>query len=251
MIETIDCAQADQLLSGSLLDALAVDEAIVLAAHLCTCARCRAEMDSLRPAVEALAFVPAAAGEPAPAVKQRLMSQVRASLRPAPSTRRRVFRPIMSLVPIAVALALAIVAGAWAFSLQAQVNTQQAQLARLAQWRTSVQQFMLASNMRAVPVQFHTATASGNGVLYVSDDAVALALQGLPMIADDWVYQCWWTDANNDMLPGSSFKIDASGSGVWIWKRPPEAAYHTMTITVEKQPGATQAEGPVILRAEF
>ena len=253
MTEILNCAAADELLPGSLLDALEVDEAVALAAHLRTCARCRAELDSLRPAIEALALSPAQTGTPAPQVKQRLMSQVRASKQPQRvQLKRWVFRPIAALVPAAIALALVIVLSSWALSLQSQVADQQARLNQLTQWRASVQDFFLPSNFQTMPIKFEQAAASATGTLYISDDKVALSVQGLAPLPGDAVYQCWWTNSANEVVAGGIFKIDTSGSGLWVWDRPKEAdEYHHMAVTLENRPGVTKSEGPLILKADF
>ena len=248
MTETLNCAAADELLPGSLLDALEVDEAVALAAHLRTCARCRAELDSLRPALEALALSPAQTGAPSPQIKQRLMSQVRMSKQPQRvQPKRWVFRPVA-----AIALALVVVLSSWALSLQSQVGDQQARLDRLTQWRASVQDFFLPSNFQTMPVKFEQAAASATGTLYVSNNRVALAVQGLAPVQGSAVYQCWWISGANEVVAGGTFKVDASGSGLWVWDRPKEAdEYRSMAVTLENRPGLTKAEGPLILKADF
>ena len=254
MTEVLNCAAADELLPGSLLDALEVDEAVALAAHLRTCARCRAELDAMRPALEALALSPAQTSLPSPQIKQRLMSKVRLSKQPqrVVQPRRWVFRPVAALVPAAIALALVIVLSSWALSLQSQVSDQQARLDRLTQWRASIQDFFLPANFQTLPVKFEQAAASATGTLYVSDNKVALAAQGLAPVSGSAVYQCWWINAANEVVAGGTFKIDAGGSGLWVWDRPQGAdEYHHMAVTLENRPGVTKAEGPLILQADF
>lgn len=253
MTEILNCAAADELLPGSLLDALEVDEAVALAAHLRICARCRAELDSLRPALEALALSPAQTGTPSLQIKQRLMSQVRVSKQPQRvQSKRWVFRPVAALVPAAIALALVVVLSSWALSLQSQVGDQQVRLDRLTQWRASIQDFFLPSNFQTMPVKFEPVAASATGTLYVSNNRVALAVQGLASVQGSAVYQCWWINSANEVVAGGTFKIDASGSGLWVWDRPTEAdEYRSMAVTLESRSGLTKAEGPLILKADF
>jgi hypothetical protein len=58
-------------------------------------------------------------------------------------------------------------------------------------------------------------------------------------------------EAKQEIVPGSTFKVDANGAGVWAWDRPKGAEYHIMAVTLEPKPGNTKAEGPVILTAKF
>lgn len=248
MIEAIDCEQADELLPAYMLDVLDVEEAVAVAMHLHTCERHRMEWQALRPIVESLALTAPVAEIPPTAIKQQLLSQVR-------STPRVMHRPFItrqaSFAPILIACVVLLGVGGWALSLQSQVTTQQTQLDRIATWQKSIQQFFIGTNVQTLPVKFTDQFANDQATMYVANDRIALAVQGLPTLSGDQVYQCWWLSDANEVMPGSTFKTDANGMGVWAWQKPADSEYHILGITLENQSGLTQPQGPLVLRVEF
>ena len=92
----------DEMLDNVALYALGVlpgDEARAVAAHLQTCAQCRAEYDALRPAVTAAAVANAQdAPAPSPLLRARIMREVRrtAAAPIASNVRRRGLPPRQS-----------------------------------------------------------------------------------------------------------------------------------------------------------
>jgi hypothetical protein len=250
--EQLTCQTAQELIPISLLDALEVDEEIALLAHLRQCATCRAEVDELRPAASALGFAVSDAGQPSPQVKARVMSKLGGQPAPQAAPRRPIFRPIAALIPAAIALILIFGLGAAVVSLQSQMTQQQARLDRLTQQQIALRQFMIAADMQPVALKMDDFGRAAEAVLYASNDQVAMAVTGLPLLEDESVYQCWWIDsATGEVTPGTTFKVDANGAGVWVWKMPEGGTYDKMAVTKESQPGKTQAEGSVVLTAEF
>jgi len=238
-----------------MLDALEVDEELSLLAHLRECPACRAETNALRPVANSLGFGAADAGRPAPQVKLNVMSKISAIPRPqtAPVPKRRwVFRPIAALVPAAIALILIFGLGAAVVSLQSQATQQQARLDRVTQQQVALRQFMLNQEMQPVAVKLDGPATTAQVVLYASTDNVAMAVTGLPPLEGDSVYQCWWINTQTgEVTPGTTFKVDANGAGVWAWKMPEGGGYDKMQVTKEPRPGQTKAEGPVLITAEF
>ncbi|HTP07578.1 MAG TPA: anti-sigma factor [Anaerolineae bacterium] len=251
----IDCQTAQELIPAFLLEVLEADEQTVLRDHLRVCAACRAEADSLRAGADLLGLATPDAGEPAPRVKQRVMAAVHetSGTRVAVQPRRSIaWRWVAVFASAAVALLLIAGLGATVTSLQNQVNQQQAHLDRLTRIQVALQQFMLNNNVQTVPVKMADPSSSANVALYVSDDKVAMSVTGLPLLQGDSVYQCWWSDPQTgEMVPGSTFKVDENGAGVWVWPIPSGGEYKHMTITQESQPDHTQAEGPVILTVDL
>ncbi len=253
----MDCQTAQELIPALLLDVLEADEQAALLDHLRTCAACHAEADSLRPLTDQLGLAAPDAGEPAPQVKQRVMASVHATARPRAAVQakpRRAFawRWTAVFASGAVALLLIVGLGAATVSLQNEVNQQQARLDRLTRIEVGLQQFMLSENVQTVPIKLANPATSATAALYVTQDRVAMSVTGLPPLEGDSVYQCWWSDSQTgEMVPGSTFKVDANGAGVWVWPIPPSGEYKRMTITQESQPNHTQPEGPVILTADL
>jgi hypothetical protein len=236
-----------------MLDALEVDEELTLLDHLRTCATCRAEADALRPAANSIGLAAADAGEPSPQARLQMMAKI--SSVPKPQTaplpqRRSIYRPIAALVPAAIALILIFGLGAAVISLQGQAAQQQARLDRITQQQVALRQFMLDAQMQPVALKIDNPEA--NAVAYASDNTIALAVTGLPTLTGDSVYQCWWVDTQSgEVKPGSTFRVDADGAGVWAWARPDSAEYDQMAVTLESQSGNTQPQGPVVMTPDF
>ena len=253
MTEKIDCQTARELLPASVLDALEVDEELALLDHLRTCATCRAEADALRPMASSLGLATVDAGQPSPQARLQVMSQISSLPRPqtAPLPRHRsIFRPVAALVPAAIALLLIFGLGAAVVSLQGQMAQQQARLDRLSQQQVAVRQFLLKSQMQPVALKIDVPNTSA--VMYASGGNVALAVTGLPLLEGDSVYQCWWINTKTgEVTPGSTFKVDANGSGVWAWSRPDNTEYDQMAISRESEAGRAKPAGPVLITAQF
>jgi hypothetical protein len=249
----MNCQTAQELLPASVLDALEVNEELALLEHLRTCAACRAEVDTLRPVANSLGLAAVDAGQPSPQVRLQVMSKIGAVPKPqtAPLPQRRlVFRPIAALVPAAIALILIFGLGAAVISLQGQVSQQQARLDRISQQQVALRQFILSAQMQPVALKIDNPNASA--VMYAANDNVAMAVTGLPPLEGDSVYQCWWINSKTgEVTPGSFFKVDANGAGVWAWPRPDNMEYDQMAISRESQSGKTKPEGPVLITAEF
>ena len=253
MTEKLDCQTAQELLPASVLDALEVDEELALLDHLRTCAACRAEADALRPTANSLGLAVSDAGQPSPQARLHVMSKIGSVPKPqtAPLPQRRlIFRPIAALVPAAIALILIFGLGAAVISLQGQMSQQQARLDRLTQQQAALRQFMLDAQMQ--PVALTIDNPEADAVAYVSDATIAMAVTGLSPLTGDSVYQCWWIDTQTgEVKPGSTFRVDANGAGVWAWARPDNTEYDQMAVTLESRSGNTKPEGPVVMTAEF
>ena len=242
----LDCNATLDLIPAMLLDVLEADEALTVREHLRACPTCRAEAESLRPVVGLMGLAAPEASAPSPKVKQRLMAQISTRPKPVAQPRRWFFRPLMMFAAATAVLAIAL--GVWGYTTQAQLTQQQARLDRVTQQQAALRQFMIDGGMRPVPVQFANQTQA-TAVLYAASDQVAMAVDGLPTLQGEEVYQCWWVDADAQVA-GTTFKVDDRGAGVWVWKRP-EGGYDKMLITKEPRAGLTQPSSPPILTASL
>jgi anti-sigma factor RsiW len=241
----MDCNATLDLIPALLLDVLEADEALAVREHLRACPNCQAEAEALRPVVGAMGLAAPEASAPSPKVKQRLMDQISTRPRPMAQPRRWFFRPVLVFAMAAAVLAIAF--GVWGYTTQAQLTQQQARLDRLTQQQTALRQFMIDAPLQQIPVKFESPT-NAVAVLYAASDRVAMAVDGLPLLQGDEVYQCWWAD-NDSQVAGTAFKVDDRGAGVWVWKRP-EGGYDKMLITKEPRAGQTQMSGPPILTVQ-
>jgi hypothetical protein len=253
----IDCQTAQDLIPAFLLDALEADEQTALRDHVRVCAACRAEANSLRPAIDLMGLAAPDAGEPAHQVKRRVMAIAHETARPRtearPQPRRSIaWRWVAVFASAAVAVLLIAGLGASIVSLQTQVNQQQVRLDRLTRIQAALQQFMLNENIQTVPVTLAKSVSSAAAALYISEGKVAMSVTGLPLLDGDSVYQCWWSDRQTGkMVAGTTFRVDGNGAGVWVWPIPPGNEYKRMTVTRESQSDHTQAEGPVVLTVDL
>lgn len=232
-----------------LLDALDADETVAVQAHLRYCTNCRTEAESLQPVIGLMGLAAPDAGAARPRVKQRLMSQISPRPRSVTQPRRWFFRPLAMFVTAAAVLAIAF--GVWGYTTQAQLAQQQAQLSRLTQQQAALRQFMLDGEMRPVLVQFEGQT-SASAVMYAASSQVVMAIDGLPSLTGDEVYQCWWENTQDwGWVAGTAFKVDDKGAGVWVWKRPEGSGFDKMIITRESRAGLDTQTGPLILTANL
>ena len=249
----MDHQTVQELIPASLLGVLDATEQQALLDHVRQCAACRTEADSLRPAVSVLGLAAPDAGAPPPRVKQQMLAAVRSSAKPQPALRAKprltpTWRWAAILIPAALALILIAGLGVTTVSLQTQLTQQQARLDRLTRIQTALQQFLLTQNIQVVPVVLTDQAGAADAKLYIAGDQVAMSVTGLPLLADNGVYQCWWRDPQTgEVVAGVAFKVDADGAGVWVWPKPDGHEYDQMIITQESQPGHTQINGPVIL----
>lgn len=127
---------------------------------------------------------------------------------------------------------------------------QQARPERLTQQHIALRQFMLDEQMQPVALKIDDPQA--NAVLFAGQNQVGRAVTGLPPLEGYSVYQCWWIDSKTgDVTPGSTFRVDANGAGVWAWARPPNMEYDQMAVSLESQAGHARPAGPVLITAEF
>ena len=122
-----------QLTAGYALDALDPDERSAYEAHLADCAHCQQELESFWETTEALA-VAASGPEPSPALRDRILADVRAeppqNVVPFEPRRRRVVPVLAAAAAIAAVVALAV--GLWASSVSSDLDETRAALERAA-----------------------------------------------------------------------------------------------------------------------
>lgn len=211
----------DELLDGVAAYALGMlpaDEAAEVAKHLRTCERCREEYRFLRPAVTAMAYSAEACADassgaavPPPALKARVMQQVRveAARRPAP-------RPVWpAYFAAAACLALAILTGLAYASLNSRYTAQQQMIADLTAPDAHRYGF-------------------GSGELLARDGRLYIAMPRMPAPPPGHVYQAWTLPkGSTSMSPSSTFLPQAGGATV---VRLPESATNVAAVAVSVEP---------------
>jgi anti-sigma-K factor RskA len=189
-----------ELTAGYALDALDADERSAYEAHLATCASCQQELELFWRTTEALA-VAASGPEPSPALRERILADVRAeppsSVIPLESQRRRLVPVLAATAAVAAVVALAI--GLWAADLSSQLDESQSALDRL---RANAA-IIADPDAKAVPLQ------AGNGRLVVDPDGQAvLLLEDLEPAPAGKTYEMW-------IVPGGNIE-QASPAGLFL-----------------------------------
>lgn len=205
------------------LDALDEADTELYEEHLRTCARCRDELASLRPAAAALAHV-APPAVPPPELREQILEQAR-SERPnvRPLVRRRIVVPAVTAVAAACVIALLAV---WATSLHRDLDRRNQLLAVLGD-----------------PAAQHVALAGGQGTLVVRRNGDAALVTALPPAPSGKTYQLW---VIKDGKPTSA-GLYGGGRSVLVHGR--VAPGTTVAVTVERAGGASAPSGKPILSA--
>ncbi len=222
-----------ELLPAYALDALDADELGVIERHLPACPDCQTELASFAAAVDMLPLA-APSVEPAPDLKQRLLSRVSIEAASAPritAVRPSLWSQIAQLFagrpwqPAAVLVIIGvIIAGFW---LWRQANT-------------PIAEFALTST---------EAAPDAVGTLIVERDGRTgtLAVTGLPPLPADQQYQLWLIK-DEERTNGGVFSVDDQGDGRLQVSAPVSLAeYAAFGVTIEPAGGSPAPTGPRVL----
>jgi hypothetical protein len=261
-----------ELLALHTLDALDAAAARVLAEHLGTCAKCRAEMIDLGDAAALLAH--AATAEPSDHIRAQILAAARAESPPRNAPERsaqviplpqRVSKLWPSLLKLAAGVAfVALLVGVIVLwrrdvrmrqeiaQLSSQVNTQQRELVRdrslLERQREAL---ALLNSPTAKKMELAgTLTQSTRGT-FVYDQKTGRAIlmaEGLPATPADKAYELWFIPKGHSPMPGKIFTVDASGHAMLPTQMPAEAMEGAIVaITLEPKKGSAVPTGTIYL----
>ena len=159
--------------------------------HLNRCQSCAGEVRGFREVATALAF--AAAAEPPPGLRERVMAavartrqvppEVRAEARPRRSRSRAPWVPWLSGVVATAGIVIAVIFGIAAAHTQAQLNQARAQNQEIAGVLTAPDARLLTSRT--------TAGGAAVVVLAPSRHQLVVTMAGLPRLPSGQVYQLW------------------------------------------------------------
>jgi len=172
-----------ELTAGYALDALDAEERNAYEAHLPGCEHCQQELASFWTTTEALA-VAASGPEPSPALRERILADVRAEPPQnvvAFEPRRRRVAPLLGAVA-AVAAVVALGIGLWASDLSSQLD----------ETRAALERQQAAAQILVDPAAQSVALQAGTGRLVVGADGKAvLVLAGLDPAPAGKTYEMW------------------------------------------------------------
>ena len=207
------------LVAAYALDALDNSERREFEEHLASCEQCSEELEGLRAAAAALAYVPEGPAPP-PALRDRLLERVHAEHAPPAANvvplRRRFALPAVATFGAAAAAA-AIVLGIWASSLSSSLNRQDA-IARVLGDSTSA----------------HVAMGAGNQVV-VASNGQAVLVSSLAHAPQGKTYELWVIEAGKPR-PAGLFAEGKSSSPLLLSRHVPLGA--KVGLSIERGGGA-------------
>ena len=243
------CEDVVNLAAGYALDALDEDERRLVEEHVERCPNCAEALHQMTESAGALALgVPQV--DPAPELRQRLRSAVRAESQERRRVRR--FRPRLSPVWGAVAAAIVVSAGslAWAASLQHQVTNlaTQAQIASDKADRYDHVVRVLASSQLSVRPLWPVSDVQARGTVYLdpSSNTGMLMVHGLrPKPGYGW--QIWFV-RGTERVSGGMVWTDDSGTGYALIRCPGDLqTFDSVGLTLEPSTGSAWPTSPKVM----
>lgn len=237
-----------EMIPARALSALDAAEAHALNEHLKNCVECRKDLDDWQATAAALALGSDPA-EPSPAVRDRILDEVRKDLAepnviPFRSTPRNLWSSFGSLGAMAAAvLFTALIVGI--IVLWRQNNAMQNDLAQLREFA----QLVTSPGARVSELK---ATVAGAGatatVAYDKNGHAMLMASKLPNLPQGKAYQLWFIVGNKPPMPGKTFAPDNAGKGMLREEMPREALNSPVfAVTVEPAGGVSAPTGPIYL----
>jgi anti-sigma-K factor RskA len=261
-----------EMLPARALSALDTADNVSLNEHLLTCAECRSELSEWEAVSSDLALT-ADPIEPSPAVRERILNQVREQKKSpvAPETSSRVVpfatpkrnfgSTAASFALIAAGVVLAFLVGTTAFFWR-EKKLAEFELAKLKQQIEATQtevkhqneifQFFTTPGAKVTELAGTSGAPGARATLaYDKTGRAMLLARGLPAAPTGKGYQLWFI-VGNKPLPGHVFNTDESGSGTLNDQMPsPMSDKAIFAITMESSSGAQLPTGAILLRSEL
>jgi anti-sigma factor RsiW len=212
----VESGLVHDLVAAYALDALDESERREFEEHLAGCEQCRQELEGLRDAAAALAYVPEGPAPP-PALRERVLQRVhddRASN--VVPLRRRFALPAVATFAVAAAAA-AIVLGLWASSLSNSLDKKTAALGVLAD-----------------PASKHMSLGKATRVV-IAPDGRAAVVSSLSPAPNGKTYELWVIE-NGKTKPAGLFR-QGSGGAVLLARRVPKGGQ--VGLSLERAGGRT------------
>jgi anti-sigma-K factor RskA len=221
------------------LDGLDPDEERRFEAHLAACEQCRADVDSFRESVTALAFAAGPADPPAD-LRERILEQARAE-RPhvVPLRPRRLFgQASWSVAVAAVAACAAIGVGIWAASLSRSLHSER----QAASHREAALSVLADPAATKVPL-----SGQAGAVAVDPSGTAALVVSGLGHAPNGKTYEIWVIEGQQPKRAGL---FDGGGaSAVKLDRRVPKGS--VVAVTLERDGGVDSPSGKPLFFAKI
>lgn len=233
---TVSCEEIRELLDAAALDALDEPEASAVAAHVETCGACRSELNRAREAAAAIGLGVPLLRLPRPA-RDRVLAEANGA--------RRWNRWWPALA--AASLLLAAGVGAWAVSLQVQIEDLRDELAAAPAESEMAALFAMALDPQVEEVSLRgVGNAAGAQARYVwrSDGLGLLIGDRLPAIDEDEVFALWFVHGDEARLAGT-FHSYEGGRG-WLLVEEPPGPWTELRVSIEPA-DAVRGSGRLVL----
>lgn len=225
-----------ELTAAYALDSLDEQDELAYEEHLRTCPQCREDLAAVQNTAGLLAYGTAAQAPP-PALRERILKQVRSERANVIPIRRRWALPAAASIA-AVAAMVTIGLGIWASSLRSDLNAEQAA-------RTGLEQVV---SVISDPESERVQASVGGGTLVVSPSgAAALVLPNLDPAPSDKTYEVWVADGPTPK-PAGLFQAGGDMTHVALTRPVPEGA--TVMVTLEPAGGTTKPSGSPVFTAK-
>ena len=238
------------------LGALEGDEKQEIETHVASCAECARKLAEARGRIALLALA-APSAPPSAAVKQRLMSQIRADASPAarePESARGVFGRwwITVLAPAGVALAVATIV-LWSenrnldeqlAALRASAQQQQQQLHDAR----DVADLITANDTITVALAQQPGQPKGSAhVMYNAKMGMLMYEGEIAPAPAAKSYQLWLVPTTGKPISAGVFNPASEQPDHWMMKVPPGMVPKAFAVTLEPAGGMPQPTGPMVL----
>lgn len=244
----MNCEQIAELIPGYALDALDLEERMLVEMHLAQCPECQAELEALRPVASSLAFV-AEVQEPSAQLRERIRADLstphlvdaqRVPGRHQPRGKLIPF-PAWALAAAAVFIGLIV----WNVMLQLQIGEQRERLEQQAEIVT-----MLAlAEKPGVVLQGTEAAPGAKGRLVPSPngEGAALVVQDMPPPPPGRIYQLWLIRPDGQRDNGGLFTVDEGRGMIYIHPPANLSQYVAVGVTDEPPGGSPGPTGTKVL----
>ena len=239
-----------EMIPARALSALDAAEAQALNEHLENCPECRKELDEWQATAATLALT-ANPVEPSPAVRERILNDVRKDLSesnvvPFRSTSRNLWTSFGSLGAMAaVVLVTALIVGLVVLWRQNQAMEEE-----LANSKAFVELVTTPGARVSELKGMDSAAGATATVAYDQTGHAMLMADKLPTLPQGKAYQLWFIVGKNPPMPGKTFSPDSAGKGMLKDQMPREALIGPLfAVTVEPVAGVPAPTGPMYLRS--
>jgi anti-sigma factor RsiW len=231
-----------ELTAGYALDALDSEERSAYEAHLPGCDHCQQELASFWTTTEALA-VAASGPEPSPALRERILADVRAeppqNVVPFEPRRRRVAPVLGAVAAVAAVVALGI--GLWASDLSSQLD----------ETRAALERQQAAARILVDPAAESVALQAGTGRLVVDADGQAvLVLDGLDPAPAGKTYEMWIVPGGDINAANRAGLFPGSGETEIVGLDGTVTPGDVVAVTIESAGGVDAPTTPPIVASD-